>query len=1230
MRPERWARIKPIFYEAAEQALNERAAFIRSRCGGDESLALEIESLLSAHDQAGAFIEGTPIDRTKSAPGVKLPDLLSGSRVGAYEVIREIGRGGMGAVYLAQDTRLGRRVALKLLSGELTTEQRHIRRFEQEARAASALNHPNIVTIYDIGETDVGRFIIMEFVEGRTLREVARTPLPLDVLVRLGGQIARALNVAHISGIVHRDIKTDNIMVRDDGYVKVLDFGVARLARAAGSLTKAAVVETDPEVIIGTPAYMSPEQASGKSITGATDIFSSGIVLYELATGQNPFKRDSQLACLHAIIEEQPIRPSLINPELSSALEALILQMLEKDPRLRPDASEVDQTLSEIERLISKGAVTPGLPRHDLAKRHTVGRELERRELRAAFERAAAGQGLMLSVAGEAGLGKTTLIEDFLAELAAGGRLCAIARGRCSERLAGTEAYLPFMEMLDSLIRNNGGQSVARVMRQLAPTWYVNIAPLPSGDSSADRVVAAARVSSQERMKREMVTLLQHISNERPFVIFLDDLHWADSSSIDLLAYVATKLDSMRTLIVGTYRPPELFLARHPFAQAKLDLQARGICHEIRLDFLSREDVERYLALEFPEHDFDQEFPALIFKKTEGNPLFMADLLRFLRDRKVIAKENRGWTLVQSVLNLESEMPESVRSMIQRKIDQLSEQDRRLLIAASVQGYEFDSAVISRAMGLDPAEVEERLEALERVFSFVRLIGEKEFPDGTLTQRHRFIHALYQNALFASLRPTRRAALSKSVAETLVTHHRERSSAVASELAHLFEAAREFARAADFFLAAAQHAVQIFAYQEAAQLSRRGLSLLDRLPASRERSGQELGLQIVLAFSLAVNKGYGSPETGKSFSRAREICQQIGATHLIIPTLWGEVAYHAIRAELATARELSEELLNRAQSCQDPMMLVGPHFASGFIAFYLGDYVLSHEHLEQSMAAHNPDQNLAYRKLYSMDPGIWSWGHTIGTLWALGYRDQSRRRIEEALNLAEKASDARAIVYVLVFAAFHYRSCGEPEKVRELAEKCNALCDEHGISHEKEAIDVADGWALAQLGRVEEGIALIRESLASHNARGSMISSSNYLAVLADSCTRAGRFEEASEALTKGFDFVNANNERQCEAELYRLKGELLLAQAADNENLPADSTPLDAEACFHRAIEIARGQRAKSWELLAALSLARLLQKQGKRILAREMLEEIYAWFTEGFNTSDMKEARALIEELS
>ncbi len=398
MTPERWLQLKQIFQSALERNPAERSAFLSQACADDPALRNEVESLISSHDQAGDSIEAMAVEAATEMLADDRAGSIAGKHIGHYHVLSLIGRGGMGAVYLAQDTRLGRQVALKLLRYGLTTDQSHIRRFEQEARAASALNHPNIVTIYDIGEAEVGRFIVMEFIEGRTLREVAREPLSPGALVKLGGQMAKALNVAHTAGIIHRDVKPENIMVRNDGYVKVLDFGVARLAtaRVAGlsvneewgyQLLDGASAETNPGTIIGTPAYMSPEQAARESITGATDIFSSGIILYELATGEHPFKRDSQLACLHAIIEEQPITPSRLNPEIPSALEALILRMLGKDPRLRPDAGEVDQTVTEIERALSGGTGTEDGRRFDLAKRHTVRREQEEVEWRAAFAR---------------------------------------------------------------------------------------------------------------------------------------------------------------------------------------------------------------------------------------------------------------------------------------------------------------------------------------------------------------------------------------------------------------------------------------------------------------------------------------------------------------------------------------------------------------------------------------------------------------------------------------------------------------------------------------------------------------------------------------------------------------------------------------------------------------------------------------------------------------------------
>ncbi len=277
--------------------------------------------------------------------------LAPNSTLSHYRIIAPLGSGGMGEVWLAEDTRLNRQVALKLLPTEFTQDADRVRRFMQEAKAASALNHPNIITVYDIGECEAGRFLVMELVSGRTLRKVIDEDSPPELLSRLGTQMAQALSAAHTAGITHRDIKPDNIMVRDDGYVKVLDFGLARLLPTESGEDAATLAElTLPGMIMGTVAYMSPEQARGETVKAPSDIFALGIVLYELATGQHPFKADSLVGFLHSITLKTPPPLSSMRPETPAALDALILRMLEKDANQRPTAAEVVQTLHEIER----------------------------------------------------------------------------------------------------------------------------------------------------------------------------------------------------------------------------------------------------------------------------------------------------------------------------------------------------------------------------------------------------------------------------------------------------------------------------------------------------------------------------------------------------------------------------------------------------------------------------------------------------------------------------------------------------------------------------------------------------------------------------------------------------------------------------------------------------------------------------------------------------------------
>ena len=821
---------------------------------------------------------------------------------GHYRVDGRIGGGGMGEVFRAFDTRLNRPVALKLLRGPAREESDTVQRFLREARAASALNHPNIVTIHEVGETPDGElFIVQELIDGRTLRALIESAQTLAATVDIGRQVARALAAAHAAGIVHRDVKPENIMVRADGYVKVLDFGLARVVdHQAAERSTVANLDTAPGTVLGTAAYMSPEQARGTQAGPAADIFALGVVLYEMAAGRRPFVAPTSMGVLAAILSEQPAPLVRLNPAIPPALDALV----------HPDARQ-GAGAAAVRARRGRGARGPAgprraageFPRDAAAARKTVGREAERADLRRVYARVMDGQSLILGVSGEAGIGKTSLVEDFLVELTSRPERPIVARGRCSERLAGAEAYLPILEALDNLLHRAGGESLQTLMKTVAPTWYLQVATRSIEESSMAELRVEALSASQERMKREVGAFFQDVSSSRPVVLFLDDLHWADVSTIDILNYLAGRFADMRVLVLTTYRPAEMALAQHPFLGIANNLRSRGLFEEMALGFLAPADVERYLALEFPEHRLPADFSALIHAKTEGSPLFMADLVRYLRDSGGIVEQNGSWVLARSMSDMPRDLPESVRSMIARKIEQVDERDRALLLAASVQGPEFDSAIVSEAIEMDPADVEERLDVLERVHVFVKRGSEYEFPDLTLTLQYQFVHVLYQNMLYASLQPTRRAALSGRVARALVgarrAHARERGApgdpvrggARLCQRAPATTSRRRSTRPASSDSA------------RRCRSAERGLKALRGLPDGPERKQQELGLQMIRGLALRMMKGWAAAELEPVFARARELCHELDDPPEVFPVRWALTLFHAIRGDLRVYRE---------------------------------------------------------------------------------------------------------------------------------------------------------------------------------------------------------------------------------------------------------------------------------------------------------------------------------------
>ena len=1151
--------------------------------------------------------------------------LPAGSKVGPYEIRTLVGAGGMGQVYRAFDERLGREIALKIIRRSVADDESSLDRLLREATLASALNHPNIVTIYETGVFESDRYIAMELVDGATLRQLAAQGLALSRIVAIARQVAEALAVAHAAQIVHRDIKPENVMVRPDGYVKLLDFGLARVqpnAYGSGATAQASTGSlTESGMVLGTIGYMAPEQARGEAVGAEADVFSLGVLLYELVTGRHPFSAASQLGTLHALLWETPEPPSLLNPELPRAIDQLILEALQKDQRLRPGASEIMYRLalahdSNIATALS--SVTVGV-RRATASTNIVGREQELDALNHEFERALHGRARIVVVSGEAGVGKTTLVETFVQQLTDRGDAVRIGRGRCSERLAGSEAYLPVLEALDSLQRSEHPGSLSRLIRALAPSWYSQLMPPSDNDSSAARLAAETAGGSQERLKREIAALLEEIGRIQPIVFWFDDVHWADPSTTDLIGYLARRLDNTRLLIVATLRPSELAQMRHPFLSLKLDLLARGQCREITPSFLDEAAIERYIALQFPEHNFPEGLAALIHQRTEGNPLFMSDVLRDLRRRQIIQQKENRWVIGERLSAIARELPESVRSLIQRKLDALEDIDRRLLSAASVQGMDFDSALVAGALRLDEEEVETRLDRLERDYALVRFVRELEAADRTLTLHYRFAHHMYQNACYGAMRATRKAALSRAVAERLVQRYGHQPCDCLAEVAMLFEVARDNVRAAEYWNLAAVAAARLYAHDEAARLAQRGLALLEHEPSSPARAGAELALQMTYGLAIKTSKGYAVAEVGKAYGRARELCRQVEDPSRVIPVLIGLSAHHIVAGEIRIAHGIAVEMMSLFERLGDPNLQMIGEWSLGAATFHLGELEGAHNHLERALTLYDPAFHGAQVWQTGVEPGIFCRCELSRTLTLRGYPDQGLAAVQHAVASARALDHPQPLAFALLFEIFVHLIRRRPREVQRTYDQLAVVCHAHGIAQELQWAAPLVGRAFIELGDANRGLRVLQEGLAAHATTNSALLRPYFLVLLAGALLRTGLLARAQSALDESAQIADATGQHSYVAEHARLQAEVHGARGAADK----------AEASFLQALAIARRQGARWLELRAARGYAHHLVEQGRAAEAQSLIAPVLDALSEGRDTMDYLYAEALLKTL-
>ena len=517
------------------------------------------------------------------------------------------------------------------------------------------------------------------------------------------------------------------------------------------------------------------------------------------------------------------------------------------------------------------------------------------------------------------------------------------------------------------------------------------------------------------------------------------------------------------------------------------------------------------------------------------------------------------------------------------------------------------------------------------------------FPEVEYT----FKHALTQEVAYNSVLQGRRKVLHKRTAQAVEVLYHSRLEDHYSELAHHYTRSGNTQKAVEYLQRAGEQAAQRSANAEAVNHLTTALELLKTLPDTPERTRQELSLLAALGPPVQVTQGYGTPEAEKIYTRARELCQQVGENPHLSSVLWGVWAFYLVRADLQTARDLGQQLLTLAQKMQNRALFVEAHFTLADTLFHLGDFTSALEHAEQGITYYDPQQHRALAFTRGFDSAVVCQCYGAWSLWTLGHVDQARKKVQDALNLAQDISHPLTLGMALAFAAYVYRYCSEPQIARERAEAGVTLCTEYGFPYWSAIGIVTRGWALVKQGLIQEGISQIRQSLALLQTTGGDLDRPYFLALLAEMYEGMNQPEEGLGVVVEALAELHGDGER-FEAELYRLKGTLTLqsktslgqvsdkSRASQNQSEDTDPRPLtpdpqaEAEACFLKAIEIAQRQQAKSLELRAVMSLSRLWQQQGKKQEAHQMLAEIYNWFTEGFDTKDLQEAKALLDALS
>jgi predicted ATPase len=874
-----------------------------------------------------------------------------------------------------------------------------------------------------------------------------------------------------------------------------------------------------------------------------------------------------------------------------------------------------------------KGFSTPIAVYHVQSERHgvsplsgketltpLVGREQEVGLLLDRWEQTKEGRGQVLLLSGEPGIGKSRLTLTLKDQVTQDGSL--LYEARCSPYHRHSALY-PLIEVLQRTLlftrQDSDEQKVAKLAQVL--TLYDMPDTLPLFTALLSLPTPAQypplNLTPQKQKERTFQALLQLMAAQaerQATVSVWEDLHWADPSSLEFLSLLIEQIPTTKLLLVLTFRPE----FRPPWPP-------RSHLSQLVLNRLGKRQVEAMIEQAASGNPLPPEVIEQIRLKTDGVPLFVEEVT------KSVIESVGG----QQATPLQLAIPATLQEALLARLDRLSEARQVAQLGATL-GREFSYELLQAVSPLNDTDLHAALAKLvEAEILYQRGVGEQA--------RYFFKHALIQDTAYQSLLKSTRAQYHQRIARALEERFPDLKANQPELLAHHYTEANLIEQAIPYWQQAGQKAVQRSANTEAISHLTKGLELLKTLPNSREHTQQELTFFIALGVPLQSTKGWAAPETQETFTRALALCEQTEETSEGFRVIHGLFGLSFIRGDIRTSRDLAGRLFFLALKIQDKGLLVEAHWSLGCALLFFGELESAWQYTDQALLLYHPQRHNVHELLGSYDHRVMSLNFAIHILWCLGYPDQAKTRRQETLTWAQQLAHSNSLAGALSFGnAWVHSYLRDAAGAQRFADEAIALATEHGHSYFVAQSTVVRGWALAEQGQREDGITQLQQGLATYQAIGAGIGLPWLLALLTEASKTIWSVEERLEVLNRAFSIAEKNDEHLYEAELYRLKGELTLQQenqkskGKEQKAKVENDAQAEAESCFRKAIDIAQKQQAKSWELRASTSLARLWQSQGKQAEAHTLLSEVYHWFTEGFDTKDLQEAKALLEELT